>query len=1566
MALQTDLSRSPYFDDYDTNKNFYKILYRPSVAVQARELNQMQTILQDQIDKFGRHVFKEGSVIEGCSFTFDDNYNYVKIKDSYANGSTFTIVDFIGQTVTTTTGLTTNSNLQAIIVNAVQGYESQDPDLNTLYIKYLNTGTYSNGSSKTYFSNSDNLYITTSSNVAIGNVTVAAVNNSSGKGYAFTTTAGIIFKKGFFINVQPNTYIISKYDSAPDGISVGFDAVETIVTPEADSSLYDNAAGAPNFAAPGAHRLQLIPNLVIRSSSDTSNSSSFFSLVDFKSGKPVSIKNDPQYAQLGAALAQRTFETNGNYVVYPFVLSTESKATDDTLYSNYVNLVSTRGLGYVEGYRVEYVNNNKIDLRRSTDYETVNSQVTTANFGYYVYVKSYAGEFNTDSLLQVELHSTAKQAVTGGSFLSVGYTASTKIGTAYIRGFSYASGTIGSGSELYRAYLFNVQMNPGANFRQVKSIISYQSSAIAGVADVILTYDAQSGANVAILQNSFFNNMIYPFGQKALKTNGFSSTQYVYRNKANSSFSTLATGSMTITLPASPVGSATETFNITGTPISASQTQSFLVVPTATGYSNNKTGTVAASSSGNTITGTSTTFLADYMVGDYISINGETKQITLISNNTSMTTLQNFTTSPAANVHAKAFPAGVPIDFTKSSSTGSIVRSISVTGTTATITLGEKIGTSFNALVYFDTLRASTVSIKKNIKKNVYVCINCASHSTGTLGPYSLGFPDVNKIRSIYLGQSGTFVNTGVDYTGSFKFDNGQRDSHYDLATITPTSATITANTRITVVLDVFTYDQSQGVGFFTANSYPIDDANTSNTTAITTSTIPVYTATDGSVFDLRDSVDFRPFASNTIPSGANSTNWTTTANASGNVNPSGLLTFSVLATGTYLPTPDSNFQTNIQHYLKRIDKAIIKTSGEFSILEGAPSNKPVPPPDQSGSMTIGVVNIPEYPSLSTPEAKATGRYDYAITNTITQIKRYTMKDIGSLSNKIDNLEYYTSLSLLEKQASDTLVRSGTSGQNRFQNGILVDPFRGHDISNTQDPNYYIAIDENRTELRPAFQQFRRPLNYSNGTGVVKIGDIILLNHTTRENYIQQAFASKYRNCIDGNIFVFKGNVKFDPAGDTNPDLNSQVDIPVNIDNSANFAALPMAYGTQWGNWNTTSQSSSVVGQSTGQTSVTDQYGNIINTTTTQTATSTAVNQQRIGQQLTMGKTTTSYPVGNFVTDVSIMPYIKSIAVRVYVTGMKKNTRVWAFMNNIDVNAWIRPANADFSAVGNLGDSLYTNDDGNLYAVYVIPPNTFKSTSLEMKFVDVSNPVTGADAITTTALGTFYGSNISMAKGNVTLNAIEPTFSLTQVSQEQTITNITTDVQSSVVVIPAPIPDIPDYYSPADSTGTGCCFDPNAKVLMKDGTWKKISEVKVGDQVMGVDHTVNNVVGTKTTIVADRKMIKIDGYDFYSTDDHLFLTNNGWKTWRPDRLIDNNRDNAIFLEGKNRFVPLNYQDILVMHDGYAHYSDLKIEEHDFDSEYILHDLHLDGNQSYIIEGFIVHNCGGGGCDGGTC
>jgi hypothetical protein len=204
MALDTDFSRKPYFDDYDITKNFYRVLYRPAAAVQARELNQMQTILQDQIDKFGRHIFKEGSVVEGCGFTFDSAYNYVKIKDNYANNSAISNVsDFIGK-------IAINSNgLQASIVNALGGYESSDPDLNTLYIKYLNSSTYANGTQQSIFSNSEVIQIQTSANVNIGNVVVATVTNSTGKGYA-PDANGLIYVSFYGPQpANPNYQVIS-------------------------------------------------------------------------------------------------------------------------------------------------------------------------------------------------------------------------------------------------------------------------------------------------------------------------------------------------------------------------------------------------------------------------------------------------------------------------------------------------------------------------------------------------------------------------------------------------------------------------------------------------------------------------------------------------------------------------------------------------------------------------------------------------------------------------------------------------------------------------------------------------------------------------------------------------------------------------------------------------------------------------------------------------------------------------------------------------------------------------------------------------------------------------------------------------------------------------------------------------------------------------------------------------------------------------------------------------------------------------------------------------------------
>ena len=81
MPIQTDLSGSPYFDNFDESKNFHKILFRPSVAVQTREINQIQSIFQNQLERFGDNIYKQGTIISGCNFSYHPTVPYVKIMD---------------------------------------------------------------------------------------------------------------------------------------------------------------------------------------------------------------------------------------------------------------------------------------------------------------------------------------------------------------------------------------------------------------------------------------------------------------------------------------------------------------------------------------------------------------------------------------------------------------------------------------------------------------------------------------------------------------------------------------------------------------------------------------------------------------------------------------------------------------------------------------------------------------------------------------------------------------------------------------------------------------------------------------------------------------------------------------------------------------------------------------------------------------------------------------------------------------------------------------------------------------------------------------------------------------------------------------------------------------------------------------------------------------------------------------------------------------------------------------------------------------------------------------------
>ena len=68
----------PYYDDFSPDKNFHRVLFKPGYAVQARELTQSQTILQDQITKFADHVFKKNSPVNGGNVTSNLNVFYIE------------------------------------------------------------------------------------------------------------------------------------------------------------------------------------------------------------------------------------------------------------------------------------------------------------------------------------------------------------------------------------------------------------------------------------------------------------------------------------------------------------------------------------------------------------------------------------------------------------------------------------------------------------------------------------------------------------------------------------------------------------------------------------------------------------------------------------------------------------------------------------------------------------------------------------------------------------------------------------------------------------------------------------------------------------------------------------------------------------------------------------------------------------------------------------------------------------------------------------------------------------------------------------------------------------------------------------------------------------------------------------------------------------------------------------------------------------------------------------------------------------------------------------------------
>ena len=246
--LTTDFNVSPYYDDYSEDKKFFKVLYRPAYSVQARELSQMQTILQNQIEKLGDFNFSDGDRVSGGEISVNTKVNSLKLKTNYA-GVQIDVANFENRIIQGNT-----SGARATIVKAEPFTQTS---LNTLMLSYLDEKVFLDDeiiqtidTGTTYFAN------VAGEAEGLQNVTTLTTSVSSGSGSVVSIEEGIFYVGGYFIYVSPQTLTLDKYDSSPT-YRVGLQIVETIITSVDDTSLLDNALGSPNYTAPGANRYKI-------------------------------------------------------------------------------------------------------------------------------------------------------------------------------------------------------------------------------------------------------------------------------------------------------------------------------------------------------------------------------------------------------------------------------------------------------------------------------------------------------------------------------------------------------------------------------------------------------------------------------------------------------------------------------------------------------------------------------------------------------------------------------------------------------------------------------------------------------------------------------------------------------------------------------------------------------------------------------------------------------------------------------------------------------------------------------------------------------------------------------------------------------------------------------------------------------------------------------------------------------------------------------------------------------------------------------------------------------------
>jgi hypothetical protein len=589
--------------------------------------------------------------------------------------------------------------------------------------------------------------------------------------------------------------------------------------------------------------------------------------------------------------------------------------------------------------------------------------------------------------------------------------------------------------------------------------------------------------------------------------------------------------------------------------------------------------------------------------------------------------------------------------------------------------------------------------------------------------------------------------------------------------------------------LDCFEPDFTSGRGYFSVDSYPVNNGGSFNPfTQIRTENIPVFTSPlTKEPYDLRNYIDFRPVKANTAT--------IATSVSDSTINPATSAGFVFETAGLRLPVPSSQFTYDYSYYLPRRDLIVMDRNGLIYSISGTSRERPITPIAPENTMTLASIYVAPFPSLAANYAQIIGRTDLACVVKKLSNVRYTMRDIGVLNDRIDSLEYYASLSLLQTDALNLKVLD-ENGLDRFKNGIFVDTFADHTSGDTSNPDYRIVVDPTEKSIRPTYTSSSFYYDYlsDESSGVTKTGDLITRPYT-HTVLIDQPAVTTERN-VELSSYRFIGNLYLDPSLDVWADTQQLPDYSVPFGSTP---TVPQPV-TEWNEW----QSRIVGYQVDRQPGIRPKdikrngkyvYGGSFdslsglgsklvsspNSPRDQRVTITT-QQNRTGTTTTYGIKEDKTSLGNRVVDVALVPYIKPQVIKADARGLKAFTKVFVFFDGEDMTDYCTPlTQAEYDdgydgwakrfAAGNEGDDLVTDGNGQVLFGLRLPVEGKKFTVGAKECVITDSPTNAQDA-STYAKSTFYAQGLIQQKQNTILTTRSLVKEATTVRQQLTSTQV--------------------------------------------------------------------------------------------------------------------------------------------------------------------------------------------------